>query len=238
MDNKKTVLIFGASGAIGKFLAEWFAGHDWKVQGISRNPSPTKTETAGIIEWISWDPQLNKTTPTEIIDPVHAVVWAQGLNCNDSIYSFNSKKHVEIYYANVLYVLETLSALLNTSSIADSCKMVIISSIWQEIARQEKLSYMTTKSALKGLVQSLTVDLGKNGHLINAVLPGALDTPMTKANLTEEQIYRLKESTPLGSLATLNDVCNLTGFLCSSDNTGITGQFIIADRGFSYARII
>jgi len=70
------------------------------------------------------------------------------------------------------------------------------------------------------------------------VLPGALDTPMTRANLDENQLRRLEEMTPLGSLSTLDDVCNLVGFLCSQNNTGITGQFVAADRGFSYARII
>ena len=74
--------------------------------------------------------------------------------------------------------------------------------------------------------------------MVNAVLPGALDTPMTRANLSAAQINALQVSTPLGSLASLEDVANLVGFLCSENNTGITGQFIAADRGFSHARII
>ena len=87
-------------------------------------------------------------------------------------------------------------------------------------------------------MQSLAIDLGKDGHLVNAVLPGALDTPMTRDNLSVEQVHRLEELTPLGKLPTLDDVCNMVGFLCSGGNTGITGQFIAADRGFSYARIL
>lgn len=238
MGNRKTVLIFGANGSIGKTLVDWFLGNDWRVLGVKRTVTVEQKEAVRIVEWVVWDPQLNKNTPTDIGSPVDAIVWAQGLNCNDSIYSFDSRRHGEIYYANVLYILDTLSALLNSSLLADSCRLVIISSIWQEIARQEKLSYMVTKSALKGLVQSLTVDLGEKGYLVNAVLPGALDTPMTRANLSEKQISNLKISTPLGSLATLDDVCNLAGFLCSANNTGITGQFIVVDRGFSYAKII
>jgi NAD(P)-dependent dehydrogenase (short-subunit alcohol dehydrogenase family) len=124
------------------------------------------------------------------------------------------------------------------NSIADSARLCIISSIWQNIAKPNKLSYCITKSALQGLVQSLVVDLGGNGCLVNAVLPGALDTPMTRINLNETQLNALENMTPLGSLPTLNDVCNLVGFLCSQDNTGITGQFITADRGFTHARII
>jgi len=238
MGNRKTVLIFGATGSIGKSMVHWFSEHDWSVTGIKRTLNVEPKEATDFVEWVVWDPQQNKNTPADMNSPVDAIVWAQGLNCNDSIYSFDSQRHGEIYYANVIYILDTLSALLKRSLLAEPCRLVVISSIWQKIARQEKLSYMITKSALKGLVQSLAVDLGKKGHLVNAVLPGALDTPMTRANLSESQINAIEISTPLGCLPKLEDVLNLSGFLCSSSNTGITGQFIVADRGFSYAKII
>jgi NAD(P)-dependent dehydrogenase (short-subunit alcohol dehydrogenase family) len=138
----------------------------------------------------------------------------------------------------VTYILVALQLLLKQNLLASSSRLCIISSIWQNLARQNKLSYCTTKSALQGLVQSLVVDLGRSGHLVNAVLPGALDTPMTRANLSNEQINSLVGMTPIGSLPSLNDVCQLVGFLCSQENTGITGQFVAADKGFSYARII
>jgi hypothetical protein len=143
-----------------------------------------------------------------------------------------------MYAANVTYILLSLQALLKRNLLAPSARLCIVSSIWQNIAKQNKLSYCVTKSALQGLVQSLLIDLGASGYIVNAVLPGPLDTPMTRANLSAEQLHRLEETTPLRSLATLEDVCNLVGFLCSQDNVGITGQFIAADRGFSYARII
>ena len=106
------------------------------------------------------------------------------------------------------------------------------------MAKQDKLSYTVSKSAIKGLVSSLVIDLGFNGAMINAVLPGVLDTPMTKSNLSEEQIDNIKKITPLKSLPSLIDVVNMVGFLCSDQNTGVTGQFIKVDKGFSNARII
>jgi NAD(P)-dependent dehydrogenase (short-subunit alcohol dehydrogenase family) len=134
--------------------------------------------------------------------------------------------------------MKTLHALLSLDLLSKPARLCIISSIWQNIARQNKLSYTVSKSALQGLIQSLAIDLGTEGHLVNAVLPGALDTPMTRSNLNAEQIIRLESLTPIGKLPSLDDVTNMVGFLCSPDNTGITGQFIAADRGFSYARIL
>ena len=143
-----------------------------------------------------------------------------------------------MYEANVTFILITLQTLLNHNLLKNDARLCVISSIWQNIARQKKLSYCITKSALQGLVQSLSIDLGKQGFLINAVLPGALDTAMTRSNLNSDQIHSLESSTPLQTLPNLTDVTGLVGYLCSKQNTGITGQFIAADRGFSNARIL
>lgn len=223
-----SVAVFGATGSIGQAICEWHREKNYDVTGISRKGSA--------VTWAGGE-DVDAFSALEG-HQFNAVVWAQGANCSDDIFSFNLKTHEQMYAANVTYILLSLQALLKRNLLAPAARLCIVSSIWQEIAKQNKLSYCVTKSALKGLVQSLLVDLGEVGHMVNAVLPGPLDTPMTRANLSTEQLRSLEEKTPLHSLATLEDVCNLVGFLCSRENVGITGQFIAADRGFSYARII
>jgi NAD(P)-dependent dehydrogenase (short-subunit alcohol dehydrogenase family) len=236
----ESVAIFGASGAIGQALVQHFLERGWEVYAVSRNDKLPAEVSESKLHWVSWDIPVEggKANTVGLPKPMSAIVWAQGANCNDDIYSFDRKVHDDMYAANVTYILVSLHALLQRGLLVSSARLCIISSIWQNIARQRKLSYTISKSALQGLVQSLAIDLGKTGVLVNAVLPGALDTPMTRANLTAEQVRRLEEMSPLGSLPSLSDVCNLVSFLCSQDNTGITGQFITADRGFSNARII
>jgi hypothetical protein len=95
-----------------------------------------------------------------------------------------------------------------------------------------------TKSALQGLVLSAATDLAADGHLFNAVLPGILDTPMTRANLTVDQIMKAESATKFGRLPTMEDVTSLILYLCSRDNTGITGQFIAADLGMSRVHLL
>jgi len=233
-----SVAVFGATGAIGQAICEWYRAKDCDVVAISRNAS-AEACTSSDARWLVWEGGEDVEAFSALDGrQINAVVWAQGANCSDDIYSFNLKTHEQMYAANVTYILLSLQALLKKNLLAPSSHLCIVSSIWQSIAKQNKLSYCVTKSALKGLVQSLSIDLGSSGHMVNAVLPGPLDTPMTRANLSAEQLRRLEESTPLHSLASLEDVCNLVGFLCSKENVGITGQFIAADRGFSYARIL
>jgi 3-oxoacyl-[acyl-carrier protein] reductase len=227
------VAVFGASGAIGSALVEWFVEHDYEVVAFGRSDA---APAGSLARWLAWDgiaPFPSLTEPA-----FDAMVWAQGANCNDDIYSFDLAAHERLYAANVTYILVSLHALLAQQMLKPAARLCLISSIWQNLARQNKLSYCVTKSALQGLVQSLATDLGAEGHLVNAVLPGPLDTPMTRANLNAEQIARLAGMTPLGALPALADVSNLVGFLCSQANTGITGQFIAADKGFSCARIV
>jgi 3-oxoacyl-[acyl-carrier protein] reductase len=222
-------VVFGGTGSIGQAIVKELKQHFAKVLIVSRSSSQGD---------ITWDGQTE--LPIHIIKKhsIHAVVWAQGTNFSDNIDSLDMDLHRDMYEANVGYILKSLQALLQADLLAPSARLCVISSIWQNLARQNKLSYSITKAALQGLVNSLSVDLGTSGILINAVLPGAIDTPMTHKNLTIEQIESIKKESPLGTLATLDDVAKLVYFLCSDSNRGITGQFIAADRGFSHARVL
>lgn len=221
-------LVFGGSGQIGAACAERLREDGFDVLATSRQ---------GGEGLAAYDPFSGKLgLPGQ--EQFDAVVWAQGANLNDSILDFNVSRHRAIYDANVVFVLESLHALLAVERLASKARLCVISSVWQTAARPNKLSYMVSKAALQGLVLSAATDLAERGILVNAVLPGALDTPMTRQNLTPEQIGRIEEMTKFGRLAALGDVAALVGFLCSSANTSITGQFVAVDLGFQHARLV
>jgi len=236
----RAILVFGASGSIGQALCAHFLSQDCFILGVGRQTIAKSSNPN--LSWVIWndDPILftNSIKGCLAGKLLDSLVWAQGMNFNDDVESFDLAKHQEMYDANVTFILRSLQALMKFQLLSKNAKLCVISSIWQNIARQNKLSYCITKSALQGLVQSMSIDLGKQGILINAVLPGALDTKMTRANLNESQIKSLEAVTPLATLPQLSDVTGLVDFLCSTNNTGITGQFISADRGFSHARIL
>jgi len=229
------VLLFGATGAIGSHIGEYFAREGWAVASVSRN-------SQSVAPVIAWNP-LDSNDHVGVVavrdaGPFDAVCWAQGANRNDSIYEFNVEAHETLYRANVVFILQSLHSLLREGALASPARLCVISSIWQNRARQNKLSYCVTKAALQGLVLSAATDLAADGHLINAVLPGVLETPMTRANLSAEQIKAVESSTRFGRLPTLEDVASAVFSVCSPRNTGTTGQFITVDLGFSNARII
>lgn len=234
-ERPSTLLLFGGTGAIGSEIGNRFSTEGWRVVVVTRR------EIDRLLHFC-WDPL--DTADSDGLDkicragPFDAVCWAQGTNGNDSFYDVDLDAHLQMYRSNCLYIIASLNALLRRDLLTRPARLCVISSIWQTISRQSKLSYGMTKAALQGLVLSAANDLGRDGHLINAVLPGALDTPMTHANLASSQIAELIGSTQFNRLCNLEDVASTVYFLCSEANTGVTGQFIKVDLGYSDVRIV
>lgn len=233
----KNLLLFGASGSIGASILAYFLDKGCNVVGVSRL-GQLDVLSDNLIS-VSYDPfRDNLQDVIDAEDCFDAVCWAQGANCNDSILDYDGDEHLTMYRANCMYVLESLNQLLESSLLAQSARLCIISSIWQNIARQNKLSYTVSKAAIEGIVNSVAVDLASQDILINAVLPGALDTKMTRDNVSADQLNKLEASTLFNKLAKTTDIASLVFYLCSEDNKAITGQSIAVDYGFSYTKLL
>ena len=132
--------------------------------------------------------------------------------------------------------LSKMELIMFSKKITNGARLCLVSSIWQHAIRSNKLSYSISKSALSGLVQSAALDLANQNILVNAVLPGVLDTPMTRSVLSIDQINSVASRTGFARLVTPQEVAALCHFLCSEANTALTGQSLVADLGFSNVR--
>lgn len=231
------LLLFGATGAIGSAVAAEAARRGWSVTGVSRG-EPSGGE--GVDHWISYDPvTADGAAAFAGQAPFNSVCWAQGMNFNDALGAFDSVQHLAMYEANCLSVIKSADVLVNANLLVpDGARLVVVSSIWQERARQQKMSYAVTKAAIGGFVRSASVDLGEKGHLVNAVLPGVLDTAMTAANLSAAQLEKVRSKTSLNRLPDLATVVSMILFLCSRDNHSITGQSVTVDLGMNNANLL
>jgi len=236
--SKPSILIFGGRGAIGSAVRKRFAALDWDVTATSRIEAAAPGTDSS--RWITCDPIGGPPSLSQlgVGMPYAAVCWAQGANVSDSVLDFEPSRHLDVYRANCLFVLETLAELLDRDMLSRAARLVVVGSIWQRVARQSKLSYIMSKSAIGGLVQSASVDLAERGIFINAVLPSALESPMTSKSLTPAQIERIAGATGFGRLTPVDAVVGAIEFLCSERNTGITGQSVTVDLGYSHARLV
>jgi 3-oxoacyl-[acyl-carrier protein] reductase len=112
-------------------------------------------------------------------------------------------------------------------------RVVSISSIFGVVARAQRAAYSTTKSALAGLTRTAAIELGPNNVLVNCVAPGYVETELTRQNNSVEELERIATMIPLGRLARPEEIAKFVAFLCSDDNSYITGQVLVADGGFT-----
>ena len=226
------LLIFGGTGALGTAIAQKFSGEGYEViYGVrtitdAKNQFQVPLTTAPV-------PEILKG---ELFD---AVVFAQGANINDSVVTSSLDDLNRLFEANVTFISENTKALISHNLIKHKGKIVILSSLWEQLTRQEKMAYTVTKAAVGGLVRSMAVDLGNaKGILVNGLLPGIVETPLSRGLLSAKQIENIEAQTPGHKLTVPTDVANATYLLGCEDNTAISGQSLFVDYGFSIARVI
>jgi len=217
-------IVFGSTGSIGNYIKENLLKENINVIGTTSTKEKENNDTL----YVTSDHLDN----LKKINNVTMVIWAQGYNYNDTIIDFDKNKFGQMIEGNIIFILNTLNFLINEKIVVENSKMVIISSIWEELTRDNKLSYSITKSALSGLIKNVAYDLSKMNILINNVLPGVIDNDMTRKSLSEEQLNYVKKYTFFDRLITLEDVYKTVKFLIT-ENSGITGQSIKVDLGFT-----
>jgi NAD(P)-dependent dehydrogenase (short-subunit alcohol dehydrogenase family) len=98
-------------------------------------------------------------------------------------------------------------------------------------------SYAASKAGLIGLTQALAAEYGAQGIRVNAVLPGAVDTPMYRGmnNTAESQAF-VTNLHALKRVATPEELARSVLYLASDDASFVTGTASLVDGGASITR--
>ncbi|TFG11397.1 SDR family oxidoreductase [Candidatus Thorarchaeota archaeon] len=93
--------------------------------------------------------------------------------------------------------------------------------------------YSASKAGMSGFTRSAAVELAEDGIRVNAIAPGAVETPTVKETMDEETRQATIASIPLKRLGKPEDIANLVAFLASEESSYITGQLIVIDGGMT-----
>ena len=123
-------------------------------------------------------------------------------------------------------------------------RIINVSSIYGLIATVNRLSYVTSKTALIGMTRAVALETRDQDITCNAVCPGTVETPvhvqrieemMKDDSLSREEAEQrfLANKQPGGRFITAEDVAGMILFLCGPESRDITGAALPIDGGWS-----
>ncbi|KAF8735578.1 hypothetical protein AX14_001831 [Amanita brunnescens Koide BX004] len=113
-------------------------------------------------------------------------------------------------------------------------RLVGASSVLGQQAMPHFAHYCAAKFAIRGLTQSVALEVGKHGITANAYAPGVINTPMIDGltERTRAALYEITKKTAIGHEGQPEDVANVVSFLVSEKSGFITGQSIPVNGGW------
>jgi 3-hydroxybutyrate dehydrogenase len=123
-------------------------------------------------------------------------------------------------------------------------RIINVASIYSVKAIKNRISYVTTKTALLGITRSVALETRDQDITCNAVCPGAVETPvhtkkieqmMASDSISRQEAERrfMVNRQPGGRFITAEDVAGMILFLCGPESRDITGAALPIDGGWS-----
>jgi glucose 1-dehydrogenase len=116
----------------------------------------------------------------------------------------------------------------------DRGNIINCSSVHQIIPKPGYLAYSISKAGIANLTRTLALEFARRGIRVNAVGPGAVETPLNAAWTGDAGKRAAVEAhIPLGRVATPDEIAGVFAFLASDEASYITGQTIYACGGLT-----
>lgn len=215
----KNLFITGGNGEIGNAIANLFKNMSFNIIA----PSSAELDCSN-------NDSINKYFADFKYDSITAFVHCAGINNPKTYLEVKPEtinQTIQINTLSFLYIIQQLSKFFDQNS-----RVVAISSIYGTISRSRRMEYATSKHALRGMIQTLALEMAESGVLVNAVSPGFIATKLTYKNNSQAVIDGLIADVPLKKLGQPSYIAELVYFLCSEKNQFITGQDIVIDGGY------
>ncbi|HEY5269032.1 MAG TPA: SDR family oxidoreductase [Anaerolineales bacterium] len=245
MSETKTVLITGAAGGIGRATVHLFAQNGWRVIGVDRalfgddfpaNGLFIQTEISHPESMEAIFRQVQAFTPT-----LDALINNAAVQVAKPLIE-TTVEEWDMVIANNLrpaFLLSKLSYPLFKA--AGGGAIVNVSSVHAVQTSANIAAYAASKGGLLALTRATAIEFAKDNIRVNAILPGAVDTPMLRAGLNRghvsgDDIYtrldNLARKTVNGRVGQPAEIAYAIYFLADNTQSSfMTGQAMIVDGG-------
>jgi NAD(P)-dependent dehydrogenase (short-subunit alcohol dehydrogenase family) len=229
--DRRVVVVTGASQGIGAGIVEGYRGKDWAVVATSRTikaaEDPIVLAVAGDIS----DPATADLIVAEALEAfgrIDTLVNNAGVYVSKPFIDYTAEEYAEVVGVNLTGFFRLTQLAISHMLARGTGHVVNITTTLVDVADSSSPSALTalTKGGVAAATRSLAIEYGSRGIRVNAVSPGIIQTPVhppeSYAGLGERLV-------PLGHVGQVADVVNAVLFLESSPF--VTGEIVHVDGG-------
>ncbi|WP_066273421.1 SDR family NAD(P)-dependent oxidoreductase [Hydrogenophaga palleronii] len=247
----KVALITGGGGGIGGAAAMAFALRGAKVVVVDADGDAARTVADAVVKagYTAMSVQADVTKAASVQGYVQACLQAHGrIDCffnnagvvgaTTSIMEYDEDEFDRVIAINLKGVFLGLRHVLPVLKEQRSGAIVNTSSIAALLGSAGQGPYSASKSAVLSLTRVAASESAAYGVRVNAICPGAVDTPMIQRlerlrNPTEPHKTRqsINATIPTGRYATPDEIANAALYLCSDLAGSVTGTQLVVDGG-------
>lgn len=239
-NDRKTLLLTGASRGIGHATVKRFSSAGWRVITCSRQAFPEDCPwEAGPEDHI----QLDLGDPNSTIDAVeeirsriggrlHALVNNAGISPKGpegerlSTLTTDLRTWGHVFHVNFFAAIVLARGLVEELTAAQGAVVNVTSIAGSRVHPFAGAAYATSKAALTGLTREMANDFGPLGVRVNAIAPGEIETAILSPG-TEE----LADSIPMRRLGKPEEVARTIYYLCTAESSYVNGVEIEINGG-------
>ena len=245
MPQDHVVLITGAGGGIGRACVNHFASNGWRVIGVDR------------AEFGDDFPQDGYFIKADISNPESTEqIFEQARAFRPTLDALVNNAAVQVAKPLVETTVEEWDAVMasNLRSVflfvklahplmkaAGAGAIVNVSSVHAIQTSANIAAYAASKGGLLALTRAMAIEFAPDNIRVNAILPGAVDTPMLRAGLgrghvgqgdMQERLDNLARKTVSGKVGKPEEIASAIYFLADNEQSSfMTGQALVVDGG-------
>ena len=219
--NGKVIVVTGASGALGKVVAETALARGARVAGVDHSAAQIPT-TASRIELGGVD-LSDAAAAKKAIDAVaahfgscDALINIAGGFAFETIAEGDAKTWQRMYALNVLTALNASRAAIPHLAASPAGRIVNVGAIGALQAGSGMGAYAASKAGVHRLTEALAAEW-KGKITVNAVLPSTIDTPANRASMPKADF---------GKWVTPQELAEVILFLASDAASAVTGALL------------
>lgn len=243
----RVALITGGNGGIGLGMAKGLAAAGAMIAIAGRNATKNAAAAAGLVSVgsraiaietdVTNEASVAKMTRTvaDAFGKIDILVANAGVNTRKKPEDYALAEWHEILDTNLTGVFICAKAVLPEFKKAGAGKLITIGSMSSIFGGAIISPYAASKGAIVQLTRSLAVAWAEHNVQVNAVLPGFIDTDLTRGGRRSApaMFAKVQERTPAGRWGQPDDLAGIAVFLASRASDFITGTAIPVDGGYS-----